>query len=385
MTVWDDLVGQDSVVAMLQAATASAQERLDGGPGPAMTHAWLFTGPPGSGRSNAARAFAAALQCETGGCGACQACRTALSGAHPDVSLVSTDGLSIDVAEVREQVRLAAMRPAQGRWQVVVVEDADRLTEKAADALLKSLEEPPPRTVWMLCAPTAEDVIVTIRSRSRQVVLRTPPVAAVAAMLTAREQVAPELALQAARASQGHVGRARALATKEPVRERRRAVLAIPGSLTSLGACLDAAATITQTAQAQADEVAERLEDSERDALKMEFGVEDRGRRPAGYAGRLAALEKDQKRRRTRIARDSIDGVLIDLLSFYRDVLASQTAPGAELVNADVADSVRSLAGKGTPEQTLARIEAILACREALEANAAPQLALENLLLALRV
>ncbi|WP_255560816.1 DNA polymerase III subunit delta' [Mumia sp. zg.B53] len=370
---------------MLKAATASAQERLAGGPGPAMTHAWLFTGPPGSGRSNAARAFAAALQCEDGGCGHCRACRTALAGAHPDVSLVSTDGLSIDVAEVREQVRLAAMRPSDGRWQVVVVEDADRLTEKAADALLKSLEEPPPRTVWMLCAPTAEDVIVTIRSRSRQVVLRTPPVAAVAAMLAAREQVAPELALQAARASQGHVGRARALATKEAVRERRRAVLAIPGSLTSLGACLDAAATITRTAQAQADEVAERLEDAERDGLKMEFGVEDRGRRPAGYAGRLAALEKDQKRRRTRIARDSIDGVLIDLLSFYRDVLAAQTAPGAELVNADVTDTVRRLAGAGTPEQTLARIEAILACREALEANAAPQLALENLLLQLRL
>ncbi len=384
MTVWDDLVGQDAVVATLRAAAASAQERVAGGPGPAMTHAWLFTGPPGSGRSNAARAFAAALQCENGGCGTCQACRTALSGAHADVALVSTDGLSIDVAEVREQVRMAAMRPTQGRWQVVVVEDADRLTEKAADALLKSLEEPPPRTVWMLCAPTAEDVIVTIRSRSRQVVLRTPPVDAVARMLAEREQVTPELALQAARAAQGHVGRARALATKEAVRERRRAVLAIPGSLTSLGACLDAAATITQTAQAQADEVAERLEGAERDALKMEFGVEDRGRRPAGYAGRLGALEKDQKRRRTRIARDSIDGVLIDLMSFYRDVLAAQTAPGAELVNGDVAASVAELAAAGTPEQTLARIEAILACREALEANAAPQLALENLLLALR-
>ncbi|WP_370617361.1 DNA polymerase III subunit delta' [Mumia sp. Pv 4-285] len=385
MTVWDDLVGQDAVVDTLRTAVGAAQERLAGGPGGAMTHAWLFTGPPGSGRSNAARAFAAALQCLEGGCGVCRACRTALAGAHPDVSLVSTDGLSIDVAEVREQVRLAALRPSDGRWQVVVVEDADRLTEKAADALLKSLEEPPPRTVWMLCAPTAEDVIVTIRSRSRQVVLRTPPVAAVAQMLAVREQISPDLALQAARAAQGHVGRARALATKEAVRERRRAVLAIPGSLTSIGACLDAAATITQTASAQADEVAERLEDTERDALKMEFGVEDRGRRPAGYAGRLGALEKDHKRRRTRIARDSIDGVLIDLLSYYRDVLATQTAPGAELVNADVADGVRRLADAGTAEQTLVRIEAILACREALEANAAPQLALEHLLLQLRL
>ncbi|KHL15121.1 DNA polymerase-3 subunit delta' [Mumia flava] len=384
MSVFDDLVGQEGVVETLRGAVASASERLEGGRGTAMTHAWLFTGPPGSGRSNAARAFAAALQCESGGCGACHACRTALSGAHPDVSLVRTDGLSIDVAEVRDQVRLAAMRPSEGRWQVVVVEDADRLTEKAADALLKSLEEPPPRTVWMLCAPTSEDVIVTIRSRSRQVVLRTPPAEAIAAMLARRDGIDPGRALEAARASQGHVGRARALATDEAARKRRADVLAIPGSLTSIGACLDAAATISGTAQAQADEVAERLEESEREALRMEFGVEERGRRPAGYAGRLASLEKEQKRRRTRIARDSIDGVLLQLLAYYRDVLATQTAEGAALVNADVQREVATVATTFSPEETLARMDAILTCREALDANAAPQLALENLMLGLR-
>jgi len=384
VSVWDDLVGQEPVVQTLQRAVAAASDRLAGGSGAGMTHAWLFAGPPGSGRSNAARAFAAALQCVAGGCGECNACRTSLSGAHPDVTLVRTDGLSIDVAEVRTQVRTAAMHPASGRWQVLVVEDADRLTEKAADALLKMLEEPPPRTVWMLCAPTAEDVIVTIRSRSRQVVLRTPPVAAVAAMLHERAGVPQALSMSAARASQGHVGRARAIATDEAVRNRRSEVLRIPLTLTSLGDCLKAAAGVHEAAQDAATEIAARLDAKELGNLREAWGVQDRGKRPVGYQGNLSSLEKDQKRRRTRIVRDSVDGVLIDLLSLYRDVLAVQTSPDIELVNAEAAADIQALARADSQEATLQRMESILACREALTANAAPLLALEAMMIALR-
>src|SRR5690606_8577038 len=194
------------------------------------------------GRSNAARAFAAALQCERQGCGECGTCRSVLAGTHPDVTLVRTEQLSLRVDEVRELVRKAAMAPVGRRWQVLVVEDADRLTEQAADALLKSLEEPADRTVWLLCAPTVEDVVPTIRSRCRLLVLRTPPAEAVAAVLRRRYDVDPELAMFAARASQGHIGRARALATQPEVRERRQRVLAIPQRLTSLTNCLAAAA-----------------------------------------------------------------------------------------------------------------------------------------------
>ncbi|UYM03390.1 DNA polymerase III subunit delta' [Solicola gregarius] len=372
MSVWDNLVGQGPIVELLQRSI----ERD-------MTHAWLFTGPPGSGRSNVARAFAAALQCESGGCGECNACRTALSGAHPDVTLVRTDRLSIEVDEVREHVRSAALRPSSGHWQVLIVEDADRLTEKAADALLKTLEEPPPRTVWMLCAPTAEDVIVTIRSRSRQIVLRTPPSREVAAMLVRRDGVEESVALEAARAAQGHVGRARALATNDAVRARRREVLAIPSSLSGLGACLSAAQNLNDAAQAHATERADDLDGRELADLRTAWGVEDRGRRPAGYQGNLSSLEKDQKRRRTRMARDAIDGGLIDLMSLYRDVLSVQLGADTEMVNADLASSVAELAARGTPEATLAHLDAILECREALTANAAPLLALERLMIRL--
>ena len=371
-SVWADLVGQGPIVEMLQRSI----ERD-------MTHAWLFTGPPGSGRSNVARAFAAALQCESGGCGVCNSCRTALSGAHPDVTLVRTDRLSIEVDEVREHVRTASLQPSTGRWQVLIVEDADRLTEKAADALLKTLEEPPPRTVWMLCAPTAEDVVVTIRSRSRQVVLRTPPTDEVAQMLVRRDGVDETRALEAARAAQGHVGRARALAVNDAVRGRRQEILAIPSALSDLGACLSAAANLNDSAQAHATERAEELDSGELSDLRSAWGVEDRGRRPTGYQGQLSALERDQKRRRTRLARDAIDGALIDLMSLYRDVLAVQLGTNAEMVNVDMTGTVTELAGRTEPEATLGHLDAILECREALMANAAPQLALERLMIRL--
>ena len=218
--VWAELVGQARSVEVLRRAVAGEPH--------AMSHAWLITGPPGSGRSNAARAFAAALQCERGGCGQCSACRTSLSGAHPDVTLVRTEQLSIGVDEVRELVRRAAMSPTLGGCQVLVVEDADRVTERGADALLKSIEEPAPRTVWLLCAPTADDVVATIRSRCRLLTLQTPPTAAVAELLQTRDGVDPALAAYAARVAQGHIGRARALARDENARLRRPRGVADP-------------------------------------------------------------------------------------------------------------------------------------------------------------
>ncbi len=378
-TVWADLVGQEPVVETLKAAVASAD-----GQGRSMTHAWLFTGPPGSGRSNAANAFGAALQCEQGGCGQCHSCTTARAGSHPDITIVRTDGLSIGTDVAREYVRKSALRPALGRWQVLIVEDADRLTDQAANALLKAIEEPSPHTIWMLCAPAVEDVIITIRSRCRPVLLRTPPTAAIAGLLVERDGVEPSLAAAAAAASQGHIGRARGLAKDESARERRRAILKLPVSLHDIGDCLAAAQTINDAAAARAAEIGDAADERELNDLRQGWGVEDRGRRPAGYSGALSTLEKDQKRRRTRLSRDAIDGVLLDLLSFCRDVLATQCATGVDLINADVADDIRSVAQVWTPESTIGMIDAIVECRESLAANAAPLLALERMMMGLR-
>jgi len=381
--VWADLVGQEPTVRVLRAAVEAANTALQGRRTSGMTHAWLFTGPPGSGRSNAARAFAAALQCPNAGCGECLACRTSLAGSHPDVTLVSTERLSLGVDEVRELVRRAAMSPTGDRWQVVVVEDADRLTERAADALLKSVEEPAARTVWLLCAPTAEDVVATIRSRCRPLVLRTPPPAAVAQVLRQRDGVTAEVATFAARASQGHIGRARALATDESTRNRRREVLALPTRLTGLGACMTAAANLVDAANEEAAPIAARLDSAERTDLEQALGMGTRGAKPRGAQGALRELEDQQKARAKRLQRDALDRALIELMSFYRDVLVLQTGGGVDLVNEESRRDVEAVARAGSPESTVRRIQAILDCREALEGSVAPLLALEALLIAL--
>ncbi|MDX2974085.1 DNA polymerase III subunit delta' [Kribbella solani] len=380
MSVWDDLVGQEPAVAVLRKAVGGAAAVLRGESGPAvagMTHAWLITGPPGSGRSNAGRAFAAALQCRNEGCGECNECRTALTGAHPDISLIRTELLSIRVSEVRELVRRAAMSPTQGRWQVMVVEDADRLTEQAADALLKSIEEPAPRTVWVLCAPTVEDVVPTIRSRCRLLVLRTPPVAAVAEMLGRKLEVDQELAWFAARAAQGHIGRARALARDEAVRERRSNVLEVPFTLRDLGACLKAAQQLLEAAKVEAKASAEKVDEKERSALEQALGVGTKGAKPREANAALKELEDQQKARAKRWERDVLDRSLVDLMALYRDVLVVQTRSGSELINAELGQQIEQLGARTTPEQTIRRIDAIATCREAIEANVAPLIALE--------
>jgi DNA polymerase-3 subunit delta' len=396
VSVWDELVGQDAVVQPLVSAARSARAVLsgDGGDTSGMTHAWLFTGPPGSGRSTAARAFAAALQCtspdlELGGvpgCGFCEGCHTALIGSHADVEMVRTDVLSIGVKETRELVRSASMSPAVGRWQIIILEDSDRLTEGAANVLLKAIEEPAPRTVWLLCAPSVEDALPTIRSRCRLLVLASPPVGAVADALVRRDGIDPEMALFAARAAQGHIGRARRLATDAAARDRRAEVLGLPLRVADLGACLAGAQSLVDSAAADAKQVAEEVDAKETVELRAALGAAAGvgGRMPRGTAGAMKELEDRQKRRATRTQRDSLDRALIDLTSFYRDVLALQFSATTPLTCEDLRPAVQRVAAGSTPEATLRRMEAILGCRQALERNVAPLLAVEAMAVALR-
>ena len=382
--VWADLVGQQPAVAVLRRAAAAAEAGRHGESGTGMTHAWLVTGPPGSGRSTAARAFAAALQCPRGGCGECPACHTVLAGTHADVEVVNTRKLSIGVPDARALVSRAARYPAGGRWQVMIVEDADRLTDPAGNALLRAIEEPTPHTVWLLCAPAVEDVLPTIRSRCRHLSLRTPPTEAVAEVLVRRDGVDPAMAAFAARAAQGHIGRARRLATDEDARLRRHAVLRLPLSLGELSGALQAAGDLVDAATAEANEQAATLATVEAEEMRRGLGVGPGGRQPAGAAAALKDLEKEQKARATRTKRDAIDRALVDLAGFYRDVLAVQAEAAVELVNDEMRDAVTGVARASTPESTLRRIDAILAARTAIGANVAPLLAVEAMTVGLR-
>ncbi|MFC7382169.1 DNA polymerase III subunit delta' [Sphaerisporangium rhizosphaerae] len=388
MTVFDDLVGQDEAADVLGRAAAAAAEALAGGRGAGMTHAWLFTGPPGSGRSEAARAFAAALLCPDQGCGHCDLCHQVAIGSHPDVETVRPEGLSYSVKQTRELVLRAAGAPTLGRWRVILFEDADRSTEAAANALLKAIEEPPLRTVWLLCAPSPDDMVITIRSRCRVVTLLTPSTAAVAHVLATRDGVAPEVAEFAARATQGHIGRARRLALDEEVRRRREAVLSLPRSLTGVGECVDAAERLVKTSAEDAEEATAHLNEAETTELRKIYGEGSSGKGlnrglVRGGAGAIKELEDRQKSRATRIKRDSLDVALLDLVAFYRDVLAVQFGAEVELSTEDRRADLVALARSSPPEDTLRRIDAIMLCRERLAANVNPQIAVEAMAVSL--
>ena len=278
------------------------------------------------------------------------------------------------------------MRPVGRGWQIIIVEDADRLTEQACNALLKAIEEPTPRTVWMLCTPTIEDVLPTIRSRCRLVTLTTPTPEDVAAFLVRVDAVEPGLAAYAARASQGHIGRARALARDEATRNRRREIVGYPAKLTSLGACMTAAANLAEVAKEEAELITGELDAREKTDLDTAYGVVERGRRPREYGPALSELEKSQKTRGKRRVLDVVDRGLMDLVSVYRDAIAVGTGAPGTLVNEEIRGDVETVARTSTPELNLRRIGWIFDAREQmLEFNVPVPLALESMMVALKV
>ena len=380
LSVFDNLIDQEHVISVLREAVSASADISN--QSQEMTHAWLFTGPPGSGRSNAALAFAAALVCKSAGCNDCIDCKTALAGTHADVELVKTEGLSIKIDEVRDLITRASWSPAVGNYRVVVIEDADRLTESAANALLKVIEEPGLRTVWLLCAPSATDVLPTIRSRTRSLVLRTPSVAAVAALLE-EEKFSSAMANFAARASQGHIGRARHLAKSEEARTRRQAILKISLLITDVASAFKAAQVLVEAAKAEAEEEAEKRDNAELASLKEAWGQQG-SKLTQGGAKVVKDLEKEQKSRTTRMVRDYLDRALLDIATLYRDILLIQANSLDSIINTDLISEITKISNSTTPESTLAKLEAIMSARTNLSHNAAPLLTIEALMVSLK-
>ncbi|MGV0744217.1 DNA polymerase III subunit delta' [Mycolicibacterium sp. XJ870] len=387
--VFSRLVGQHAVEEELVAAAAAARgdSAHNGLATGTMTHAWLITGPPGSGRSVAALCFAAALQCTSDGvpgCGACRACTTAMAGTHADVRRIVPEGLSIAVKEMREIVQIASRRPGTGRWQIVVIEDADRLTEGAANALLKVVEEPPPSTVFLLCAPSVdpEDIAITLRSRCRHVALTTPSVEAIADVLIAGDGLPEEDARWAASVCGGHVGRARRLATDPEARERRKRALGLARDAATPSRAYAAAEEMVAVAEAEALALTVGRNETETEELKTALGAGGTGKGTAGTvrgaAGALKELEKRQKSRQTRASRDALDRALIDLATYFRDaLLVSSGASSVTANHPDMADKVSAMAAHVPADRLLRCIEAVLACRDALATNVKPKFAVD--------
>jgi DNA polymerase III subunit delta' len=384
MSVYAELVGQEQVIEILQKAVlATRTEDVQATPetNNQMTHAWVFTGPPGSGRSNAAIAFAQGLICPNQSCGTCNECKSAASGAHPDVEIIRTEGLSIKIDEVRELLTRVAWAPSMGGWRVVVMEDADRLTESAANALLKAIEEPGNRTVWLLCAPTLHDVLPTIRSRCRHLQLVTPSNSSVSQVLQNRDGISPNMADFAARVSQGHIGRARYLAKNESVRNTRNTIMKLPLTLQGISSAFAAAQTLVDLATEQATIAAEARNEKEIDDLSLAHGKGATGRGMAtGGSKAIKDLEKEQKTRQTRMIRDGLDAALLDIATFYRDVMMVQAGANDALINKELEAEIRALAEKTKAHSTIKKISAIMQARTNLGHNAAPLLTVEALM-----
>lgn len=366
---WSDVWGQDEAVAALQAAASDPAS---------MTHAWLLTGPPGSGRSTLAHAFAAALIAEPGDEAAI---RQVLAGTHPDLTALRTEGVIISIKDARALVERSYFAPSLGRYRVIVMEDADRMAERTSNVLLKALEEPPERTVWVLCAPSEADLLPTIRSRVRTLRLRDPEIGDVARLIVQRTGVDQAIAEQSARHAQRHIGMAQRLATDAAARGRRdetlRAVLRVRG----VGDAVEVAGTIVQVSTDDAKALTAERDESERSTLLRTLGIAEGAPVPPAVRAQLSALEDDQKRRATRSLRDGIDRVLTDLQSMFRDVVVLQFGRDADLINVELEPELRALAEAWTPQRTLTVLDRITETRRNLEQNAAPALALESMLI----
>ena len=376
-SVFDNLIDQEVVIKTLNEAITASKDVSNNSQN--MTHSWLFTGPAGSGRSNAAIAFAAGLLCEKGGCGTCINCTTTIDGSHADIELVRTEGLSIKVDEVRELITRTSWSPSVGNYRVVVIEDADRLTESSANALLKVIEEPGARTVWLLCAPTLTDVIPTIRSRCRHLTLRTPSIKAVTKLLIERDGIDPKMAEFAANAAQGHIGRAKYLATNEEARKTREKILSIPFTVKDFASAFEAANTLVELAKSQALAESEIRDEAELTKLKESYGTTG-SKLATGGSKAVKELEKEQKTRASRMVRDFLDASLLDISSLYRDILTVKIDSKGNLINQDFAELIKSKSESISETDAVKAINTILEHRKKLTQNSSPTLTVESLI-----
>jgi DNA polymerase III subunit delta' len=369
--VWDELLGQPEAIELLTKAIANKQSGVH--------HAWLFSGPAGSGRSLMARAFAAALQCSAGGCGSCQQCSLTMANAHPDINLLATERVQISIDEVRQLVGRSSTSSSLGDYRIAIIEDADRMTERTSNVLLKALEEPEQNTIWMLCAPSVADLLPTIRSRTRNVVLRLPSAEEVAQLLVQRDGIDRELALRSARQAQNHVGMARRLATSQEARARRTETLREIASISNLSKAMMAAEHLLSVAKRDAQALSEERDGAEATNLMRAYGLSPDDKIPPNLRAEFKALEENQKRRGTRALRDGIDRIFTDAESFFRDVVSLQLGSGVDLINPEFEAELLDRARNTSAQQSIEILDAIAEARKRLAANVRDLLVLEAL------
>ena len=381
MSVWDSLVGQQPVIDMLSRIA-------QGDPGQ-ITQSWLICGPPGSGRSNMARAFAAALESPDHGMNdePTRVTQQVLAGTHPDVTVLTTNKVTIGIDQVREIITTSEQMPATAPWRIIVIEDVDRMLERTTNVLLKEIEEPAEHCIWLLCAPSAQDVLPTIRSRTRIVNLAVPSASAVAEFLTSTTNVEPKIAQRAARLAEGHIGIAKLYATdKQVMTDRDELVVGVLNLARASDAVL-LAGNLIDNAKAQAEVDASRTAADQEAEFRRINGLEPGERIPPKLRGAFNQIAKkdDLKRLTTRRTRDVLDRALNSIASIYRDVavLQNNAEDSVGLINLENRSAITELSVRLNRAGAVARLDEVAHTRKRLAGNGNPLLVFESLFCAL--
>ncbi len=381
MSVWDSLVGQQPVIDMLSRIA-------QGDPGQ-ITQSWLICGPPGSGRSNMARAFAAALESPDHGMNdePTRVTQQVLAGTHPDVTVLTTNKVTIGIDQVREIITTSEQMPATAPWRIIIIEDVDRMLERTTNVLLKEIEEPAEHCIWLLCAPSAQDVLPTIRSRTRIVNLAVPSTSAVAEFLTSTTNVEPKIAQRAARLAEGHIGIAKLYATdKQVMTDRDELVVGVLNLARASDAVL-LAGNLIDNAKAQAEVDASRTAADQEAEFRRINGLEPGERIPPKLRGAFNQIAKkdDLKRLTTRRTRDVLDRALNSIASIYRDVavLQNNAEDSVGLINLENRSAITELSVRLNRAGAVARLDEVAHTRKRLAGNGNPLLVFESLFCAL--
>ena len=381
MSVWDSLVGQKPVIDMLS--------RIAQGDPSQITQSWLICGPPGSGRSNMARAFAAALESPDHGMNdePTRVTQQVLAGTHPDVTVLATNKVTIGIDQVREIITASEQMPATAPWRIIIIEDVDRMLERTTNVLLKEIEEPAEHCIWLLCAPSAQDVLPTIRSRTRIVNLAVPSTQAVAGFLTSTTNVEPKVAQRAARLAEGHIGIAKLYATDEQVMTDRDELVVGVLNLARASDAVLLAGSLIDNAKAQAEADASRITAGQEAEFRRINGLAPNDRIPPKLRGAFNQIAKkdDVKRLVTRRTRDVLDRALNSIASIYRDVavLQNNAEDSVGLINLENRSSITELSVRLNRAGAVTRLDEVAHARKRLAGNGNPLLVFESLFCAL--
>lgn len=381
MSVWDSLVGQKPVIDMLSRITQGDPSQI--------TQSWLICGPPGSGRSNMARAFAAALESPDHGMSAepTRVTQQVLAGTHPDVTVLTTNKVTIGIDQVREIITTSEQMPATAPWRIIIIEDVDRMLERTTNVLLKEIEEPAEHCIWLLCAPSAQDVLPTIRSRTRIVNLAVPSTQAVAGFLTSTTNVEPKVAQRAARLAEGHIGIAKLYATDERVMSDRDELVVGVLNLARASDAVLLAGNLIDNAKAQAEADANRITAGQEAEFRRINGLAPSDRIPPKLRGAFNQIAKkdDVKRLVTRRTRDVLDRALNSIASIYRDVavLQNNAEDSVGLINLENRSSITELSVRLNRAGAVTRLDEVAHARKRLAGNGNPLLVFESLFCAL--